>query len=272
MTPKKVPANDLDRALQALSKSKAALPRFLRELGKGELWFVTPFHPEIIGGEVELEDGMRSPFAELEDANGVFVPVYSSFERLQECLEANQVPEDRFAAASMEAVLVLGILSKMEIRGVLNMGCATGMITMNPDLMRDVADGSAFQPEELEGKVVEEMLRLIDPADYPTDLLQPVFEILRQHLHFRAAWVMENEPPEDAGAGGRHFQFIIHMEPQDPAVYHELNLVLASAALATGDQAECGLVDETDTEYLATLWRQAEPFYIAADHERPPGI
>ena len=54
MSPKKVPTNDLDRALMALAKSKSALPRFMRELGKGKLWFVTPFHPEIIGGQVEL--------------------------------------------------------------------------------------------------------------------------------------------------------------------------------------------------------------------------
>jgi hypothetical protein len=30
MTPKKIPTNDLDRALMALVKSKSALPRFLR--------------------------------------------------------------------------------------------------------------------------------------------------------------------------------------------------------------------------------------------------
>lgn len=62
MTPKKVPVNDLERAMLALAKSRAALPQLLRELGTGER-------------EVELESGMLAPFAQLTDAEGPYVPV-----------------------------------------------------------------------------------------------------------------------------------------------------------------------------------------------------
>ncbi|MGL4400456.1 MAG: SseB family protein [Luteolibacter sp.] len=271
MTPKKIPTNDLDRALMALVKSKSALPQFLRELGKGELWFLTPFHPEIIGGTVELENGMRSPFMELEDAEGPYVPVFSSFERLQESMRACRVPEDSMAAASMAAMQVLDLLGKMELRGMINMACKTGAIYLPPEMMRDVADGSVLEPLEPTGETISRVMRNIDPADYPTDLLQPVFEILRQHRNFRAAWIVEDQQPEGAAAKERHFQFLIHSDPRDAAVYHEFNLVLASAARATGLAAESGQVDETDTEYLASLWRSAEPFYIAPDHARPKG-
>jgi hypothetical protein len=271
MTPKKIPTNDLDRALMALVKSKSALPRFLRELGTGELWFLTPFHPEIIGGTVVVENGMRSPFMELKDAEGPYVPLFSSFERLQESMRVCQVPEDSVAAASMEAVLVLDLLGKMELRAIINMGCKTRGIHLPPETMRDVADGSALKPLEPTGETISRMMRNIDPADYPTDLLQPVFEILRQHRNFRAAWIMEYKQPEDDGAAERHFQFVIHSDPRDAAVYHEFNLVLASAARATGLAADSGQVDETDTEYLTSLWRSAEPFYIAPDHARPEG-
>ena len=271
MTPKKIPTNDLDRALIALVKSKSALPRFLRELGTGELWFLTPFHPEIIGGEVELEEGMRSPFMEMGDAEGPYVPVFSSFERLQESMRACQVPEDSAAAASMEALLVLDLLGKMGLRGMINMGCKTGAIYLPPEMMRDVADGSAFEPMEPTGEVKSRMMSIIDPADYPTNLLQPVFEILRQHRNFRAAWVMVETNPDAPGTDAWHYQFAIQMEPHDPEVFHEFNLVLASAAIATGDRVECGRVDGTDTEYIANLWRQVEPFYIAPDHARPTG-
>ena len=271
MTPKKVPTNDLDLALMALAKSKSALPRFLRQLGKGELWFVTPFHPEIIGGQVELENGMRSPFAELEDANGTYVPVFSSFPRLQEALRAGNVPEDQYAAASMESVLVLELLGKMEMRAILNQGCKTGALIMQPNMMRDVADGSAFQPDNDEGTMVRQTLNIVDPADYPTDLLQPVFEILRQHPNFRAAWVLEHGKPDENNPGGRHFQFMIQMEPKDAVIYHEFNQVLASTAHATRHQADCGYVDGTDTEYLTGLWRSVAPFYTAPDHQKPRG-
>jgi hypothetical protein len=46
MTPGKIPTDDLDRTLMALVGSKSALPRSLRELGTGEKWFLTPFHPK----------------------------------------------------------------------------------------------------------------------------------------------------------------------------------------------------------------------------------
>jgi hypothetical protein len=270
MSPKEVPTNDLDRALMALAKSKSALPSFMRELGKGELWFVTPFHPEIIGETMEIGGGMRSPFSELQDEEGPYVPLFSSFERLEESLELSKVPANTYAAAAMEAVLVLELLGKMNLRARLNQSCKTGSLMMPPDLMRDVADGSAFEPRETESTLKSEVLNIVDPADYPTDLLQPVFEILRQHRHFRAAWVLEHGKPDDNdAAAGRHFQFLIHMEPKDPTIYHDFNLVLANAALANGHQADSGYVDETDTAYLASLWQQVPPFYTAPDHKPP---
>ena len=269
MTPKKVPTNDLDRALMALAKSKSALPRFMRELGKGKLWFVTPFHPEIIGGQVELEDGMRSPFMELTDAEGPYVPVFSSFERLEESLRFSKVPENSVAAASMEALLVLDLLGKMELRATLNRGCKTGGMCLQADMMRDVADGSALKPVEPTGEIRNQTLKIIDPADYPTDLLQPVFEILRQHRNFRAVWVLEHERTEEDGTDKRHFEFTIHMDPRDAAITHDFSLVLANAASATGHEADSGFLDETDPETIASLWRQVEPFHIAPDHRRP---
>lgn len=272
MHPEKSPPNELDLALMALGKSKSALPRFLRELGKGELWFLIPYHPEVIGAEMRIETGMRSPFVELMDAAGPLVPVFSSFERAEEAMKAAQIPTNTYAAASMQASLVLELLAKMKVRGVLNQSCKTGLIVLTPDMMRDVADGSAFLPEECDGEIVTHQLKVIDPADYPTDLLQPVFEILRQHRNFRAAWVLENGTPDEGGAGGRHFQFVIQMEPRDSMIYHDFNLVMASAAHATGHQADSGYVESTDTEYLASLWREVRPFYVAPDHEPPPGV
>jgi len=267
MSKEKVPTNALDRALQSLAQSKSALPEFLRELGRGELWFVTAFHPEIIGETVEVEGGMRSPFGEREDEHGPYVPVYSSFERLEEAMAMAGLPPNQLAAASMEAVLVLELVAKMELRAALNEGCATGSILMQPDMMRDVADGSALQPLPTGGPVENRMMNIIDPADYPTDLLQPVFEKLRRHRNFRAAWVLELGQAEENGL--RHFQFAIQMDPHDSAIYHEFALVLASAAQQVCQEVESGLVDNADVEYLTTLWQQAPPFYSALDYEMP---
>jgi hypothetical protein len=48
-------------------------------------------------------------------------------------------------AAAMPAVQMLEILGKAELRAVINELCATGEITLPPNLMRDLADGSALR-------------------------------------------------------------------------------------------------------------------------------
>jgi len=34
-------------------------------------------------------------------------------------------------------------------------------------------------------------------------------------------------------------------------------------------EAGLGYLDESDTAYIAQLWQQAAPFYVAPDYERP---
>ncbi|HVM49391.1 MAG TPA: hypothetical protein VMU04_15290 [Candidatus Acidoferrum sp.] len=65
--------------------------------------------------------------------------------------------------------------------------CATGDLTIPPNLMRDLANGTALKP--LPPKVEERLLQKLDPADYPTEVIQAAFEVMRRHRNFRAAWV-----------------------------------------------------------------------------------
>lgn len=266
-----VPTNELDLSIKALGRSQAALPRFMRALGEGELWFLTPYHPEVENETLELEPGMRSPFVELQDGKGGFVPIFSSGERLEEALKAAKVPPKSFAAGSMEAVLLLEVLAKMELRVVLNHGCSTGQVELPQNLMSDVADGSAFEAPPMDGPAQQQTLTMIDPADFPTDLIQPVFEFVRQHGNFRALWVFHHGEGKRTAEGGLRYQFVAHMEPRDAALYHDFQVVLASICKAPHEAAS-GCVDETDAGYLAALWNQVKPFYVAAGHQPPPGV
>jgi len=72
------PANDLDRAIMAVQRSKASLPELYRQLAAGELWFLLPYHPEIEGELLELKNGSPLPFASLTDQQGEAVPLFSS--------------------------------------------------------------------------------------------------------------------------------------------------------------------------------------------------
>lgn len=262
--------NDLDRAIIATGRSKAALPELMRRLGEGELWFLVPYHPEVEGELMELKNGMPLPFSQIEDEKGPLVPLFSSFERAREAMKKARFPARTFSVGSMPAKQVLEILGKVELRAILNKSCQTGQIVIPANMMRDVADGSALEPNRLNLPTVEHRLQIIEPADYPTELVQAAFEVLRQHRNFRAAWIFEHGNGYRTPAGGKRYQFLVLMEPRDAAIFHDFNLVVNSSH-AREDEVELGYLDENDPGYTAALWQHAPAFYTAPDYERPPG-
>ncbi|MGH7953709.1 MAG: SseB family protein [Limisphaerales bacterium] len=258
-----VPVNALDRAIMALRRSAAATPEFYRQLRQGELWFLVPYHPEVEGEVLEIKNGSPLPFAMLQDKEGEIVPLFSSEARLEEGLRNGSVPPHTYSAGDMPALQVLEILGKTGLRAVLNKGCATGEIVIPANLMRDLADGSALKPSPVKSQSETKALKILNPADYPTDLIQPAFEFMRRHKHFRAAWIFLN------GENPARYQFLILMHPQDATLFHDLNMTIQAARVKTKDEVELGLLDEKDSESIAQLFKQAPAFYIAADYTQP---
>ncbi len=89
---------------------------------------------------------------------------------------------------------------------------------------------------------------------------------MRRHRNFRAAWVFgfaggQREP-------GRGYHLVVLMDPHDDVVFHDLNLVVQTVRKKT-DDVQLGLLHETDTALIARTFREAQPFYVAADY-RPP--
>jgi hypothetical protein len=256
--------NELDRAIYALSRSTAELPEVFRQLTQGHLCALVPYHPEIIDTTMEIENGSRFHFAMTKDEEGDAVMLYSSEARAEEGLKAGKVPLNTYATARMSAREMLEILGAMNLRGLLNRGCATGCFTMPADLMRDLASGAALEPRPLGTQAQELSLKVIDPADYPTDLIQPVFELLRRHTQFRAAWVLRR--PQPTPAGGAHYQIMLLMDPRDETIVHDFNLVLV-AACHEPDAVSFGLLHEHDHAYTQSLLNLAAPFYRAPDFD-----
>jgi hypothetical protein len=157
------------------------------------------------------------------------------------------------------------------LKAVVNQGCSSGAVTIQPDLMRDLASGQALKPILPEGQM-HGVMTILNPADYPTHLIQPLFELMRQHAQFRAAWVCAFPPEPDAPVRPPHYQLLILMDPRDERLFHDLNMTLSAAERdQTGPKTGLGLVDETDADYIAGLFRQAPAFFTAADYLRPSG-
>jgi hypothetical protein len=253
-----VPVNGLDRAIMTLSRSKAATPEFYRQLAEGELWFLLHYHPEIEGEMLELKNGMPVPFAVYKEKEKEFVMLFSSEARVDEALKKGRVPPRTFSAGSMPARQILEVLGKSGLSAIINRSCATGSMIVSPDLMRDLADGSALKPLAGTGQRQQGKLKILNPADYPTALVQAVFEFVRQHPQFRAAWVFGALP---APAKGDGYQLLFFMEPQDQVLFHDLNMTIQAAR--AGEEVGLGLLSKGD---VARIGSAAPPFYTAPDY------
>lgn len=162
----------------------------------------------------------------------------------------------------MPARQLLEVLGVMKMRAVLNKNCQTGEITLPADLLRDLASGAALEPLGTGEEMVLGKLGIILPEDYPTDLLQPLFEILRRHREFRAAWIFRDEREQEPRAD---FQLLVYMDLRDAEIFHDLNMTLSTAATAARRVVGIGFVPEDEPAYIAQIFHAVQPFFVAAD-------
>jgi hypothetical protein len=205
------PLSDLDRAIVAAHRSPSALPELCRQLCQGELFLLIPHHPEFgQDDQLELRNGMEVPFVIQPEGEGEVVLIFSSEERAQEGMRRGKVPPGTYRIVSMSAIQALEVLGKVGLRALVNKCCAMPQLILPPELMRDIASGKVFQSSDVTSREMEEItLRLLDPADYPTDLIQPVFEILRKHRQFRAAWIFTYPPAATDSPARLCYHFIL---------------------------------------------------------------
>lgn len=260
--------NELDRAIMAMQRSPASAPELYRQLIAGDLCFLLPYHPEMEGGFMQIQNGSPFPFCVQPQPDGEeIVPIFSSEARVEESLRKGEVPPNQFLCGIMPAVQVLEIIGKTGFAAVLNRGCATGELALPAELLCDLADGSIFKPTGL-GETIHAAVTVLNPADYPTDLIQRAFEFIRHHRAFRAAWVFLLPAHVAASGGMQKYQLLFLVSPRDKPLLHDLNLAL-NCSPPKGVVFEIGTVDETDTVQIMTLFAKAQPFYLAQDFTRP---
>jgi hypothetical protein len=261
-----IPLNELDRTIAAMQKSQAAFPDFCRAVCEGSLWPLIPFEKGKAGEWIEIANGQPFPFVLLREPKGQAVPVFTSEARAEEGLRRGKVSKYAYSICHLQAMQFLEILGTTKFGAIFNKGCPTGSITIWPDLMRDLVSGAALKATEMaKAETEHNTLTLLDPADYPTEMVQRAFEGLRRHKNFRAAWVL-GKPPTDRP----HYQLLVLMDPREDVIFHDLNLVV-HAQHSKSYETDMGLVDEQNPAYVASLFQQAKPFYVAADYPLPPG-
>jgi hypothetical protein len=211
---------------------------------------------------VEIKNGAPFPFARFQSEKGETVVAFTSVERAQEGLAKGKVPDREYVIGSMPALQALEVIGKMKFSLTLNKSCATGEVRLPADLLRNLADGTALKPLPASGQVENITLKIMDPADYPTGVVQDSFELFRRHAAFRAAWIFTRSDQPKA------YYLILVMQPRDATLFHDFNLVAASAA-GKKHPVHAQLADENDAGQIAVLFNAGRPFYQAVDYQPP---
>jgi hypothetical protein len=262
-----IPLNELDKAIMAFQRSNAVVPELLRHLCKGNLYLLIPFHPEVANQEMSYLEGQPMPFLRVQTSKGVAVAVYSSEARALESLKKNKVRPRTYMPAEMSAKDVLGMLGKLNLTMSVNMGCSTGDISLPPESLLKLASGSAFKPA-MDDKGSERLrLDKIDPSDYPTALVQAVFEFCRQHGEFRAVWIFTRVIAGQPAPALKPYYILVLMEPRDTMLFHDFLLVAKSVSREY--EVNLSLTESNTPGCVADLFRQAQPFYVAAGYQPP---
>lgn len=265
--------NALDQAVADMKRGPSAQPELYRRLSEGELWTIIPWKPGIEGEEYDFSQETELSLVALPHKDGKVVAVYSSEERLTEGLTRGKAPPEAYAALAVPAKVLLEAISRAGLDAAVNYYCGTtGQVVVPPDILRELADGSALAPKKVTGRrpKIQEMLKVVSPAGYPTAMIQPLFELFKQHRNFRAAWIFEVPKAASVTEGGRLYRVLVLMDPKDDAIYHDMEIVL-SAVPKEGNVISGGLLNEKDRRGIEQMFRLAQPFFVAADYERPGG-
>ena len=213
-----------------------------------------------------VKKGELFPLALLRDADGEFSPLFSSEARAEEGMRHGDVPLLTYWVGSLPAKQLLTLFGGTPFGAVFNKGCSTGEIAIKADLIRGLASGKVFEPTENDASQHKTgTATALDPADYPTEVVQLAFEFMRRHQHFRAAWVWGVEV-----AGRPGYVVGAVMEPRDEAVFHDFNLAVHAVHSPDYD-IYVVLIDEKSPPGYREMMGQSPPFYTVPGYLLPPG-
>lgn len=218
----------------------------------GNLYLLAPFHPEVANQDMQYVEGQPMPFLRIQTSKGVAVAVFSSEARALEGMKKAKMRPRTYMPCVMSAPDVLGMLGKLNLAMSVNRGCSTGDISLPPQTLLKLANGAAFRPVP-DGPTEQLTLDKVDPADYPTDLVQAMFEVFRRHHHFRAAWIFTRTLPGQPAAARKPYYIMVFMQPRDEAVFNDFNLVAKSVRQEY--EVNLSLTPEDTPECVADIFR-----------------
>jgi len=251
------PGNDVERAIAGAMRGPQGYPELFRQLLAADLTVLMPYHPEM-DGMMEVGEGDQITVTFWKNGEEQVIPVFTSGERAQQALRAIGQKGQPWCLAEIGGDALFKILQSYRMKVVINPACSSGEMHLDINAVQKLADGSILQPgagaQECQGTA-----RPVDPADYPTDLLQALFEFLRVRPEVQAAWILEAE----AELNRTGTQYIFALLAVDAGEQLEQDFIVVAQNVRNRDADYGVMLLDPRVATHAKIIARIPPFYAA---------
>lgn len=255
------PLNDLEQLLTKPKFGPQDYPEMFRLLRETELVFLLPYHPEMEEATVSLQNGDQLPpfVVWASPTDGKRIPIFSTIDRAQEACRKTGAAENQYVLAEMPGQHLFALLSCQTHGIAINPATSFNSMIMDHEGVKRLAQ-PASDPSE--GETKQGRVQLLTPADYPTTLVQPLFEYLRECPAVRAAWLAKELGRTESGTS----YLVMVLGDCDQQKIQDDIYIVAGATKAKGDEVHVGFMDGDNAAALATA-EKFTPFYAAPDYQ-----
>jgi len=254
---------NLEQILAARNFGPQSYPELFRLLRESTLVFLLPYHPELVGSTITLKSGDKLPkFVVWQSSEGRQIPIFTSKRFANEACKKTGARDKQYAFAEMRGKELFDLLALQSDWIVINPACSTNAVFLDIEGVKKLADGSILTPET--GPMKQGTVQLVEPADYPTDFLQPLFVFCRDRPQVKAAWLFRELPQPGSPTC---YVIMLKIVGDTAALERDFRVV---AGCACPEDVEYGLIliDPNNTE-LVKVTSTSTPFYAALDYKAP---
>jgi hypothetical protein len=257
------PLNDLERLLADPKFGPQHYPEMFRLLRATELTFLIPYHPEM-EGVIGLGNGDPLPPFVIWSSpkDGKRIPIFSSIERAEEACKKTRARDNQYTLCEMPGQQLFEILRCQPESIAINPATSLPAMMMDIEGVKQLAARAvpdSERPPKQEGRV-----QFLTAADYPTKLVNSLFQYLRQTPGVRAVWLAKDLGRTEPGIG----YIALVLGACDQKKVREDIVIVAGSALVKDDSLHVGFVEGVNTAALATA-EKFVPFYAAPDYRSP---
>jgi hypothetical protein len=147
---------------------------------------------------------------------------------------------------------------------IINPACGIGEMRLDATAVKLLANGSILEPLQ-QGKQESGLARIVEPANYPPKLIEPLLRYLRRNAGVKAAWLFCHQPESPKAEP----TYIVGLLMADKANAGQVQQDLMVVAKGVRPVVKCSatILNLRDPSIPKTIAKR-EPFYAVPDFKQ----